>query len=160
MQVDSNGNTVYSDIPSAQAKQLDISTGANKEHQPPAPKPVNTSVTKSATDEAVSEAVEKDDVKKPYTAFSISSPVEQDTFQNQRDIPVEIKIDPELQKGDTIQLMVDGQANGGAQASTHLQVHQLDRGTHQVYAVLFDGQKQLRESNRVTFYVHYAHVGS
>lgn len=152
MQVDPNGTATYTDVPSVNAQKVDPNGyGSAQASQ-------SSQQTSNASTPAI---VANAEAKKPYTTFLISSPVDQQTFQNQRDITVEIKIQPDLQKGDKIQAFLDGKPVGDAVASTHLQLKQLDRGTHQINAVLIgDNQANLKQSNSVTVFIHYASTNS
>lgn len=146
-----NGTVVYSDIPlNSDAKQIDIPKG-NKITSPTSP--TNTIDTNNTTLAKT--------VKIPYSTFIITSPADQDTIQNQITIPVTIEIKPDLQPGDKIQLIVDGKPSGDALPSIHLQLFQIDRGTHQLSAVIIDNNQQvIKKSNNVTIYNHRASVNS
>jgi hypothetical protein len=99
-------------------------------------------------------------VIKPYTSFSIISPADQETIQNQPDVTVSLKVEPALQGSDKIQVYVDGKAWGEPQAATTISLGRLDRGTHQLSAAIVDANhKVVKQSNSVTAYFQYAHVG-
>jgi hypothetical protein len=154
MQTDSNGNVSYSDSPSPNAKQIDV----------PAPSTIQTApaVTTKAKGggDAASAGALGPTPHKPYTQFQITSPQDQQTFQNQRDIPVELDANPRLQRGDGIQLYVDGAKYRDPWFSQHAAIYLLDRGTHTIYAVLLDNTgAPLKQSNAVTIYIHYAALG-
>lgn len=148
-QVDEHGTTVYSDTPlSNQAKKVELPGAQNYESPPsittPPPKTTTATTTVSIAEEA----------RKPYTTFLIISPKDQETIQNQPIIYVEVQLDPKLQAGDVIQLFLDGKPFGSPSNSTHLQMSLVDRGTHQLSAVIVDAnQKIVKESNSITMYV-------
>ena len=156
IQHDANGTLIYSDIPlSPNAKQIDVPTRS--------PQTPQNQTTTSPTTEAAPEIKNADlpqDERKPYTEFDISFPTDQSTFQNQREINVTFKIIPELQKGDMIQLYLDGQAKGQPQTTPQSKLDNIDRGTHQLSATLMDANRlTLKQSKSITFYVHYARQG-
>src|SRR6202035_4426944 len=77
-EVDTNGATIFSDKPLS-----DKSTRINKSELN------QTSTIESRSPETIEqqpsnkESVTKNELKKPYTAFKMSSPVDQETIQNQ-----------------------------------------------------------------------------
>ncbi|MDR3491225.1 MAG: DUF4124 domain-containing protein [Gammaproteobacteria bacterium] len=149
--VDNNGNTIYSDSPSPNAKQLEITPTQTAQ-------PIINNVQPKEKKSVEIIAHEKN---KPYTKFSLTAPHDEDTFQNQRDIPVEVSIEPKLQKGDKVQLLLDGHPNGDAVESTTLHLLQPERGSHTVSVALLDeNQKVLMQTNSITIFVMYAHIGS
>ena len=155
MQTDSNGNVAYSDAPSPNAKQIDV----------PAPSTIETApaVTTKPRDNgggAGDAGALGPTPHKPYTQFGITSPQDQQTYQNQRDIPVEFDANPRLQRGDSIQVYVDGAKYRDPWFSQHAAIYLLNRGTHTVSAVLLDNTgAPLKQSNAVTIYIHYAALG-
>ena len=161
MQQDKNGNVSYSDMPSSNALRVDLPPTPTTQFSSAAPPPAVSKLNPKdkISDSSTAQATTADD-HVPYTAFFISSPLEQQTFQNQRDIGVDISITPALQKGDTIQLYIDGNKQGAPVSSTHFQVNQLPRGTHQASATLLDVNKAtLKQAATINFFVHYAAVG-
>jgi hypothetical protein len=146
---DSNGNIIYSDTPLENAKRIPDATSTIS---------TQTSTTKPQEKSAKPETP-NETPSVPYSAFAITSPTDQQTFQNQRQIPIVLKIDPPLQKGDRIQLYVDGAAYGAALESTQLQVEQLNRGSHTLSASLIDSKRNLlKETPSITIFIQYATV--
>ena len=114
--------------------------------------------SETLTDEEASAPVQAT-IKKPYVTFMISQPKDQDNIWNEPIIPVEITLDPSLQPGDTIQLSLDGNLVGNPSATTHLSLTEVERGTHQVAAVIMDqNNKLVKQSDAVTFYFHKTSV--
>jgi hypothetical protein len=152
MQTDSNDNVSYSDTPSPNAKQVDV----------PMPSTIQTApavTTKHKVDESEAQGLGPTE-HQPYTEFEIASPQDQQTFQNTRDIPVELDAAPRLQKGDSIQLFVDGAKYRDPWFTQHTAIYLLDRGTHTITAELMDDKGQpLKTSNTVTVFIHYAALG-
>lgn len=154
-QTDENGNITYSDIPEKNANVMVIP----ETQTTPSPTTQNTPTVNSTTPNTTT-VNSAEPERKPYTSFSIASPTDQVTFQNQRQIPVNIQLEPQLQEGDKIQLYVDGNPYGEPVASAQLQVNQLDRGTHTLSAVLLDKKKTVvKTSKTITIYIQYARLG-
>lgn len=158
---DNNGNTTYSDIPFENSTptvvpEVNSTISSPKNTATPSS---TTSGNKTNESNATTPSEATETIKKPYTLFAIHSPKDQDTFQNQRSIPVNLDIQPELQKGDSIQLYVDGSPYGARQDTPQLQIEQLDRGTHTVYAVLISNSQIVKQTNTITIFIHYASLG-
>lgn len=154
-QIDKKGNIIYSDTPlNDSAKKMDLPESYQT------PPPANASNASISTDK-VPKKIELPNTSQPYQSFLIASPKNEDTIQNQPVIPIEIKIEPDLREGDSIQLMLDGNPSGPPTASTHLELANVDRGSHQLSAVVI-GQNQeiLNQSSPVTIYVHHASINS
>lgn len=143
-QVDQNGNTTYSDSPMGNSKI--INDNGN-----------NTSTVETSKNASL---IVLENIRKPYTQLSITSPTDQQTFQNERDIIVQVKVEPDLQKDDKLQLYVDGAPYGDALSSTQLPLTQLDRGEHTIKVVIIGQNKAiLKSSATITVYIQYARLG-
>lgn len=141
---------------SAQAAPLDYVPTANTTDEKPrrlpepnAP-PANTPEDAATTGDAANATAP---IKKPYLVFSISSPKDQDTIQNQPSIPVTLTVEPALQTGDLVQLFYDGKPLDQPAASTTLDLPTLERGVHQVYAVIFSKGVIVKQTNTITLNV-------
>lgn len=147
---DNAGNVSYSDVPSHNAKLIQPNWMNNLSQPDIKETPaIDTAVIQTPVT-----------VKQMYTTFQFMSPSNEQTYQNQRDIPVELKVEPDLQEGDRVQLYVDNLLYGNPEPTTHLQLHQLDRGIHAIYAVIIDANKNIvKKTTTTTFYVHYANLG-
>lgn len=157
---DSKGNLIYTDQPRVGEKQA--------VELPPA----TVSTTPKVTPEA--EVKEKKKKEEPtqshvsYKEFVLASPTDKQTFHNQRSIVMTIALTPVLQEGDKINIVLDGKQYAeitnkdtpkeGAYQST---LNNIDRGSHQLQAVLVNSDgKQIKNTNTITIYVHYAHLGT
>lgn len=141
---DNQGNTTYSDQPlpgSTEVTQPNAATITRTNTTTATPiKPVNTANT-SVT----------------YKTFAFITPQDQGTIQNQPDITVKLSIEPALQAGDKVQLMLDGKPWGNPEASASINMHLVERGVHTLAAVLLDkNQKTIKETATITIYVHRA----
>lgn len=157
-QTDSNGNTIYSDTPFENSQKIEIPQSASTVTTPVEKPQVQQPAASSPT---TTSAPETGSTTQTYTEFLIKSPTDQQTFQNEREIPVEVSVKPDLQKDDTIQLFIDGQAYGNPVTSTHIVTKQLDRGLHTVYVVLYNQSKSIiKKSGTIIFFVQFAHLGT
>jgi hypothetical protein len=94
-----------------------------------------------------------------YRTFLIITPQDQENIQNQVTIPVEVKLEPNLQSGNKVMLVLDGKPQGVGVASTHLTLGNVERGQHTLSAVIVDSNNQvLSRSNSVTIYWHRSSV--
>jgi len=158
MQTDKNGNITYSDVPLSNSQKIilpDINSSNSNLQTVPDTTPVDT-LEKNTVPVTVETAVEQ-----PYTEFAILSPKDQETIQNQPTISVKIALKPALRPGDTIQLLLDGKMTGPQMASTSLGLTLLERGTHQLSAIVLNANQQvLQQTNPITIYVQRANVNT
>jgi hypothetical protein len=153
MQTDQNGNVTYSDMPADNARPVNLPQVSTA----PAPQPKQAPAAAPAP---TTTPVPVPVGNKPYTEFDLVSPVDQETIQNQPSIPVEVKVEPELQPGDKVQIMLDGAPWGPPAPSIHFVFNAPERGTHTMSAELINGSQQvIKETNTVTVYIHQAHNG-
>lgn len=161
MTTNSDGTTVYSDTPSDASSKVVTTSDANIVSMP-ATTPINSANATQAgpNSNPTSSANPLAQTKVPYTIFTISSPSNGETLQNQPVIYVSISVKPTLQQGDYVQVYLDGQPWGQAQATTSFQFTAPDRGTHVISAKLFDKNGSvLMSSAGNTIYVHQAALG-
>jgi hypothetical protein len=146
-QTDSDGSAVYSDVPlSTKSEQIDVPEATEMQ--------VITTESTTPPEQAIQSTS-----KKPYTIFEISSPLDKETIQNQPIITIKIKIEPQLQKGDKVQVYLDGIPQGLPAARAYFDLNLIERGEHQVSATLFDeNNKSLKQAGPITIYVHRASV--
>lgn len=96
-----------------------------------------------------------------YKTFALKSPENKETFQNQRQIVVQIDISPQLRDSERIQLILDGKPYGKPAVSTALILDNIDRGEHSVSAQLIDKQgKVIRSTGSATIFIHYANLNT
>ena len=160
--VDSHGVVTYSDQPNVDAEAVTLPT-ENIAKQPE--KSATDAAAKSSTDtnDASTKTVEK---KADYTAFAMSSPKDQETFQNQTEISLSVTVSPALQSGDLVQFYLDGDTFGNPSSSTSIVIPRsqnnreiLTRGTHSIYAVIVNAEGNvIKTTSAVTIFVHYATI--
>ena len=92
---------------------------------------------------------------KGYSEFRITSPADNASFWDTAgNVNVDLRLQPSLQSGDTIDLQLDGQSVGGGR-STAIALAEVDRGTHSLQAVVKNSDgKVVARSNSVTFTIH------
>lgn len=156
------GLVTYSDRPLENGKKLETVPQVNTlttdaAQKPTEPLPLKTKSEKSTKTPA--QVTEPEGTS--YTTFMITSPKDEQTFQNQPSIPVNIVIQPELKKGDRILLMMDNKPYGTPVSTTELSLQMVERGTHQIAAVVMNERQQiLKQSNTVTIFVHRSNLNS
>ncbi|PIZ04525.1 MAG: hypothetical protein COY58_03480 [Gammaproteobacteria bacterium CG_4_10_14_0_8_um_filter_38_16] len=157
--IDTDGVVTYSDQPTTQSKPVtlpavNISTQAKKTDI--------TDVTDS-TDPLIKKMPAKN---KPYTSFTITSPKNQETFQNAPTILVNVSLTPALQSGDKIEFMLDGRPVSEATSDTTFSIPKavgsktvIDRGSHIVEARIINASGDIIITTPpVTIFTHYATV--
>ena len=173
MRVDADGNAYYSDVPIKEGKTVTL---------PPLSVTHSSALKTAAASEQPTVKIES--TNKPeantqpqnnpenppvptisnsdtYKTFLITSPTNGQTFQNQRDLTITVSIDPDLRESDKIQMLVDGQPLGDPQSSTSFNFYNLDRGAHTFQAALYNADhQQIKKSNSVLVYIHYASVNT
>lgn len=156
--VDENGVATFSDQPNAKSEAVTL--GPENVSKRPIPSVTATNTT-NATD-ASQQPIERED----YTAFTISSPKDQDTFQNATEIPVSVDISPALQKDDTIEFYLDGVSVAPPATNTSIMIPKIrdgkefiTRGSHTISASIFNvsGEK-LMTTPPITIFIHYTSV--
>lgn len=143
--VDAQGNVVYTDEPSGDAKPLKL---------PPLstiPAPSYKSSTQSPAELEQSAVVD-------YQQISIVSPTQDATLRdNTGAIPVNVVLEPELNSaaGHRFTYYLDGQAQGKPTESAQISLENVHRGSRTVAAAVVDssGQELIR-SSPVQFHLH------
>jgi len=100
-------------------------------------------------------------VNNSYTNFSMITPANEESIQNQPSLNITFAVDPALREGDVIQVYLDGNPLGNATHTTQLSFTIPDRGTHSVSAKLLNHQGIVLMSTPAhVIYVHKAHLGN
>ncbi|MFZ2315060.1 MAG: DUF4124 domain-containing protein [Gammaproteobacteria bacterium] len=153
MQKDSNGNTTYSDMPLNNATRIDLSNTSSHSPNFQSSPQILPDVKNSEANKT--NATPSDTTTNEYTEFAINSPKDQESIQNQAALSVNITLKPTLKSGDTIQLLLDGKLAGNPSASTNLQLDHVDRGQHELSAIIVNTNQQVvKKSNSVNFFFH------
>jgi Domain of unknown function (DUF4124) len=95
-------------------------------------------------------------VVKRYKTVVITQPSDKNTVRNNDgSLAVSVELEPQLQAHHKVQIVLDGQPAGEAQAATTFSLKDIYRGTHTVSATVVDGAgATIGESASVTFTMH------
>ena len=139
-----SGEVIYSDVKTRGAKQMNVPK-PQVYTPPPLPVPVNP-------------PPEKEVEKAAYSSFVIDSPVNEETIRdNLGNISLLLTLEPELntQEGHRIQYFLNGEPHGRRTDDTEKTFTNVERGEHQVSAVVVDGDgKTLIDTSPVTVFMH------
>ena len=147
-QVGEDGQIEYSDLPSQESTQVilpQIQVNPPAEVIIPAPK----EGAKSAEDPKNPNS----DQKQEQVSIAISSPIDQQFFTSvMTEVPVVFVVQPKLSPTQKIKLLLDNEPYGEPQNTTNLVLKNLERGTHEIKAMVIDENNQiLATSAPVTF---------
>lgn len=141
--VDENGNRVFTDRPRSQAAQAVETRMSNSMPTIPVA-PRSPTVTQPNAETAHG-----------YPQLQIVAPVDDATIRNNAgDLEVVVDSQPPLHQGHLYRIILDGTLMGEASASPTLQLHNVDRGSHQLTVEIVDAQgKTLEQSAPLTFHM-------
>jgi hypothetical protein len=141
--VDSNGDVVFSDKPSPDAKEIPTPS-PNTVHLPKAPPPEAAKKEKKAKDTI-------------YTSLTITSPGSNETIHsNPGIVNIMLRLTPELniKAGDRVNILVDNYVLLRQTSQLSVKIPDINRGTHTVQAVVTNKQgATLIKSDEVQFFM-------
>jgi hypothetical protein len=146
--VDKNGVTHYSDQPVTGAVQIDLQNVQ----------------TYKAEDAAIPESTKPSRPPtgpKPYASIGISAPTNEQTLTGTGgQVTVSVQVDPSLQSGDSVRLMMNGQVvSEPSSSATNFELKDVPRGTHILLASVVNGEGQIViQSAPVTFFMRQQSV--
>lgn len=148
--VDEKGITHYSDTPVPGATKIEISTG---------------NVSQSRSYESSSSAATSTPSAAPadfYRTFEIWRPENDQTFVNTAgQVNVEIRVEPALQAGHSLNLYLDGRLVEGYSGSTSHVLQGVARGTHSLVATINEQRgTRVRETGPITFTVRQESIAN
>lgn len=138
---DANGNTVFTNQPpqGTNAEAVTLPPVNTVQSPPPPTMPGNSSNTGGAEQQV-------------YSVLEISNiPSEEALRANNGDFTVNVRIEPQLRIGDSLQLLVDGQPFGGRTNSLAFPISNLERGEHSLSVQAFSGDRLIQQSPTITF---------
>lgn len=147
--IDANGNTVFTNQPpeGVAAESINLPPTNTVETQTPATAP------DSSNDPAQSEA--------PYAVLSLTGIPDEDAIRaNNGSFVVGVNIEPRLQPGHLLRLILDGQPYGQASNVPSLQLTELDRGEHSLAVAVMAADRIVQQSASETFTVQRVSVNS
>jgi hypothetical protein len=145
---DSNGNTVFTNQPpEGQATEsVELPPTNTVEPQRPA---------------TVEQPKKEEKEQAAYSRLSLSDiPSEEALRANNGTFTVSVDIDPRLRPGHSLRLLLDGQPYGQPSNVPRLQLTEVDRGEHTLAVEVLSGQRQVQQSESVTFTVQRISVNS
>ncbi len=153
-----DGSVSFSNQPSKNGERVTLPK-LNLSKSAPEGEPENAAVKPDSKLKDISKVELKKSVEIGYKEFAISSPINEQTFHNQRQISVQVSLQPALRAGDKVQLYLDGKPLGQPQAITSFTLNNINRGQHQLMARVFDKTgRTLGQTDLVTIYIHYATI--
>lgn len=146
---DSQGVVHFSDKPHAGAKQIKLPV--TQTFSPPA----------NQTAAPPSEAEEDKDIAHKYTKVIINQPLNESTIRNNQGyVVVVVQVEPELSRGDMLQMIFDGSPLGDPQPNLLFQLNGIYRGSHTLAVQVLDSNGNvLATSDAVTIFMHRPRVG-
>lgn len=149
--VDETGLTHYSDQPVPGATKIEVSTGNVVQSQP-------SYGTPSAGATAPNAATPGD----VYRTFEIWRPENDQVFVNTAGVVnVEIRVEPQVQGGHTLNLYLDGRLVEGYSGSTSYVLEGVPRGTHSLVATINEQLgSRVREAGPVMFTVRQESIAN
>ncbi len=140
---DANGVVHYSDVPGPGAVKVDVNVAATQPGAAPPSQPAGSPPAAGPAKQS------------NYKSLLIVQPAnEASYFDANATVNVQIQPDPALMDGDSLYLYVDGKRVGNSGDALAYTLSSLERGTHTLVAVIFDGQaKEKIRSPAVTIYL-------
>lgn len=145
---DDRGNPVYTNQPPEGVASESVQLGPTNTVAAPAP------ATPAAAPAAAQAA--------SYRRVEITGVPDQDATlrANAGTFSVGVSLEPGLQDGDLLQLLLDGQPVSPPGRQTQFHFESLDRGSHSLQAEILRDGEPLQRSASVTFTVQRVHIGS
>jgi hypothetical protein len=153
--VDDDGVTHYSDRPAPGATRMEIASSGER----PAPTASTPSVSSTSTSSPQRQAQEGP----AYRNFEIWKPAQDEAFINTGGVvPVNIRVDPELQPEHDLYLYLDGRLVEGFEPNaTSFELKGVPRGSHRLIAVINNrAGGRVQETSPVTFIVRQESIAN
>lgn len=149
-----DGNPVFSDTPPPNVNSKAVKLGpVSGFTAPTTPEPEKEVTTPTHADNMLEKPSQPEHVS--YTKLELISPAKQSHYHNTSSIPVEVYLEPELQPGDTIEVLVDGKLRGAPHTSDSFYITEYNRGKHQLQVQIKSKEgKILSRSLPSIFYLH------
>ena len=146
---DARGNPVYTNQPPQGVASESVQLG-----------PINT-VASPAPAASPDTAQTGTQAPATYSIFEVTGVADGSTLRaNDGDFAVVISLQPILHDDHQLQLLLDGQPLAPPGRQTRFTLANIDRGEHQLQAVVFHEDKELQRSAGVSFTVQRVHIGS
>jgi len=144
--VDDNGNEVYSDEPVENAEKIELQESMTYS---PVQIPV---VTDSATTSVEQEISDESEVNPNYKLTIVAPEDDAGIRINNGNVTVNLQVQPALvpERGDLIQLYLDGLPAGTPMPQLSFMLENLDRGTHKLSAVVLNASGEVIAQSETT----------
>ena len=146
--VDENGNVVFSDVPREGSFERKLSDPAVIKFK---------QKTEAKKNESVPQVVEPEEPL-DYSKLEIISPKEDAALrENSGNVSVSLSIEPKLQTnfGHYLKISIDGRVLPDKYQTDHLVLNNLDRGSHNIIAKLYnESGRLLKQSSSIKFHLH------
>lgn len=150
---DAKGNTVFTNQPPEGQKTETVKLPPTNTVLPP-PAPTNGGTPSSDNTSAPANSA-------VYSVLELANiPDEEALRANNGTFTVRVNIQPNLQPGHSLQLMLDGKPYGSATTGTQLQVSSADRGEHSLAVEVLNNGQSIQQSPTVTFTLQRTSVNS
>lgn len=148
---DANGNTAYSNQPpdGTKAEKVELPPLNRVDTVAPAPPPPAQPPS----------GLLKQNTAAYQTLQLTDLPDAEALRANNGTFTVGVRIEPRLQPGHLLQLLLDGKPYGQPANVPRLQLTELDRGEHSLAVQVLQNQQSIQQSQTVTFTVQRVHVG-
>jgi hypothetical protein len=150
---DASGNTAYSNQPpnGTKAETVELPPLNSVETVvPAAPPPLPATQNQNQNQQSAA----------AYQVLALKDlPQEEALRANNGSFTVGVAIEPRLQPGHLLQLIVDGSPYGQPTNIPRLQVMELDRGEHSFSVQVLENQRSIQQSETVNLTVQRVHVG-
>ncbi|MDB5984933.1 MAG: hypothetical protein JWQ69_5948 [Pseudomonas sp.] len=148
---DANGNPAYSNQPpnGTKSETVDLPPLNSVDiKKPVAPPPLNTQPSQQSQPQSA------------YTFLELTDlPTDEALRANNGTFTVGVSVQPRLQPGHLLELVIDGTPYGQPSNVPRLQVVNLDRGEHSLAVRVVNGEQVIQQSSTVTVAVQRVHVG-
>ncbi|GAA0205646.1 DUF4124 domain-containing protein [Kangiella japonica] len=144
--IDKDGNVVFTDKPIPGSKPITVKTDVNVVSTP---KPTFKAPSISQPTEMV------DEKEFQYEVLAIDTPKDDEGIRaNDGRINVIVAVTPNLRPNHSVQLKMDGNNTGQAQKIPYFNLSDVERGTHQLQAVIIDDDsgEAVQSSDTVSFH--------
>lgn len=155
---DENGNTIYSDQPHPNSRQIDL----------PETNTLETVVPEMPTSAQQSQGANQDQEGQPsrsYNTLQIASPDDEEAVRaNDGNVTLVVNTEPPLAPGHILRASVDGEMRqeavaGNGQSTQRLSLSELDRGSHDIVAVVTNTRgEEVQRSQGITVHVQRTSV--
>jgi hypothetical protein len=147
---DADGNTVYTDKPNPNARQVDL----------PPTNTLESAIPTMPQEPSTSSGQRDDQPNNGYSTLQIASPADDEGIRaNDGNVTLVINTEPPLAPGHLLRVSVDGELQqaaiaGNGQSSQRLTLTELDRGSHDIVAVVTNSRgKEMQRSAGITVYI-------